>query len=142
MKENLKKLYNIFVDDLNNKFNRNTVDWDFDNSSKLLFKTKTSVRDYLLTYEATIKGAFNDEGVIEFMLNDWFYENYKDGNFPRIGERIKLISMDDPYAIEPGTTGIISSYPVTVFDEDQVDVKWDNGRGLSLIIGVDEFEKI
>jgi len=142
MKENLKNLYNIFVDDLNENFNRNTDNWDFDNASILLFKTKTSVRDYLLTYEATINAAFNDEDIIIDMLNDWFYENYKDGNFPRIGERIKLISMDDPYGIEPGTTGVIKSYPVTVFDEDQVDVKWDNGRGLAIIIGVDKFERI
>jgi hypothetical protein len=33
-------------------------------------------------------------------------------------------------------------YPQTVFDTDQVNVKWDNGRGLALIIDVDEFEKI
>jgi len=142
MKENLRNLYNTFVDDLNENFNRNTVNWDFDNASILLLKTKTSVRDYLLTYEATINAAFNDEDIIIDMLNDWFYENYKDGNFPRIGERIKLISMDDPYGIEPGTTGVIKSYPVTVFDEDQVDVKWDNGRGLAIIIGVDKFERI
>ena len=142
MKENLKNLYNTFVDDLNENFNRNTVNWDFDNASILLLKTKTSVRDYLLTYEATINAAFNDEDIIIDMLNDWFYENYKDGNFPRIGERIKLISMDDPYGIEPGTTGVISSYPQTVFDEDQVNVKWDNGRGLAIIIGVDKFERI
>jgi len=142
MKENLRNLYNTFVDDLNENFNRNTVNWDFDNASILLFKTKTSVRDYLLTYEATINAAFNDEDIIIDMLNDWFYENYKDGNFPRIGERIKLISMDDPYGIEPGTTGVIKSYPVTVFDEDQVNVKWDNGRGLAIIIGVDKFERI
>jgi hypothetical protein len=50
--------------------------------------------------------------------------------------------MDDPYGIKPGTTGTIISYPQTVFDTDQVNVKWDNGRGLALIIGVDEFEKI
>jgi len=142
MKENLRNLYNTFVDDLNENFNRNTVNWDFDNASILLFKTKTSVRDYLLTYEATINAAFNDEDIIIDMLNDWFYENYKDGNFPRIGERIKLISMDDPYGIEPGTTVVISSYPQTVFDEDQVNVKWDNGRGLAIIIGVDKFERI
>ena len=142
MKENLKNLYNTFVDDLNENFNRNTVNWDFDNASILLLKTKTTVRDYLLTYEATINAAFNDEDIIIDMLNDWFYENYKDGNFPRIGERIKLISMDDPYGIKPGTTGTIISYPQTVFDTDQVNVKWDNGRGLALIIDVDEFEKI
>ena len=143
MNENLNKYYNLIVDDLNKTFNRNTVNWNFDDASKLLLKTKTSVKDYLNDwYGSVIKNLFEDKDIVIDMLNDWFYENYKDGNFPRFGERIKLISMDDPYGIEPGTTGVINSYPVTVFNEDQVDVKWDNGRSLAIIIGIDKFERI
>jgi hypothetical protein len=51
------------------------------------------------------------------------------------GTRVELLGMDDPMAIEVGTRG-------TVLDADdagQLIMKWDNGRGLSLIPGVDQF---
>ena len=49
--------------------------------------------------------------------------------------------MYDVYPVEPGTLG-------TVIKESKVsgdtifEVKWDNGRGLNLIDGVDEYEII
>jgi hypothetical protein len=55
--------------------------------------------------------------------------------------RIKLIKMYDVYPVEPGTLG-------TVIKESKVqgdkihEVKWDDGRGLNLIDGVDEYEII
>jgi hypothetical protein len=48
---------------------------------------------------------------------------------------VELLGMDDPMAIEVGTRG-------TVLDADDVGqliMKWDNGRGLSLIPRVDQF---
>jgi hypothetical protein len=58
-----------------------------------------------------------------------------------IGKRIKLIKMYDLDPVEPGTLG-------TVIKENRVkgdkiiEVKWDNGRGLNLIEGIDEYEII
>jgi hypothetical protein len=58
-----------------------------------------------------------------------------------IGKRIKLIKMYDVYPIESGTLG-------TVIKESKVqgdkilEVKWDNGRGLNVIEGIDEYEII
>ena len=49
--------------------------------------------------------------------------------------------MDDPDPVEPGTLG-------TVIKENRVkgdkiiEVKWDNGRGLNLIEGIDKYEII
>ena len=52
------------------------------------------------------------------------------------GTRIRLNSMDDPYApIPPGTEGVVQ----TVDDAGQLIMKWDNGRGISLIPGEDSF---
>lgn len=52
------------------------------------------------------------------------------------GTRIRLISMDDPYApIIPGTEGEVDY----VDDAGQLHMKWDNGRSLALIVGVDSF---
>lgn len=59
-----------------------------------------------------------------------------------IGKRIRMIQMsDDPRIspIEPGTEGeiIMVSYHV---DGDVINVKWDNGRNLGVIVGEDEYE--
>lgn len=53
-----------------------------------------------------------------------------------IGKRIKLITMfDDPYPIESGTMGTISHV-----GGDVMNVTWDNGRNLGVVIGVDKYE--
>ncbi len=137
-----QKYYNFILDDINKTFNNKNNEIGT-NASTLLNLTKTKIKDYLEDlYGKKLEYLLDDEEIIIDILNDWFYGNYRDGNFPRVGERIVLVSMDDPYGVKPGTTGTIISYPQTVFDTDQVNVKWDNGRGLALIIDVDEFEKI
>jgi hypothetical protein len=53
-----------------------------------------------------------------------------------IGKRIKLITMfDDPHPIESGTMGTISH-----IGGDVMNVTWDNGRSLGVVIGVDKYE--
>ena len=55
------------------------------------------------------------------------------------GTRIRLNSMDDPYApILPGTEGEVDF----VDDEGQIFMKWDNGRTLPLVPGEDSFRAI
>lgn len=55
------------------------------------------------------------------------------------GTMVRLIEMpDDPYPIEPGTFGRVEM----VDDIGDIIVKWENGRGLNLIPGVDRFEKV
>jgi len=53
-----------------------------------------------------------------------------------IGKRIKLIQMnDDPNPIESGTMGTI-----THVGWDVINVDWDNGRKLGVVMGVDRYE--
>ena len=55
------------------------------------------------------------------------------------GTRIVLISMDDPYTkLCNGDLGTVDG----VDDAGQIMMKWDNGRSLSLIPGVDCFRKV
>lgn len=55
------------------------------------------------------------------------------------GMRVRLVSMtDDPNPITPGTEGIIKF----VDDLGVIHVKWDNGRTLGLIPGIDHYELI
>ena len=51
-------------------------------------------------------------------------------------KRIKMIFMDDDQAIEPGAMGTVTK----VDGAGQIQVKWDNGRTLSVIPEVDKFE--
>ena len=56
-----------------------------------------------------------------------------------LGTRLELVQMNgDPKPVPPGTRG-------TVVDVDgigQLVMKWDNGRTLSLVPGVDQFCKL
>ena len=54
------------------------------------------------------------------------------------GTKIRLLSMDDPQPIVKDAIGIVNF----VDDDGQIHMKWDNGRTLALIYGVDKFEKV
>jgi hypothetical protein len=55
------------------------------------------------------------------------------------GTLIRLNRMDDPYApVPPGTIGEVQM----VDDGGNIHMKWQNGRTLSLIEGVDDFQVI
>lgn len=54
------------------------------------------------------------------------------------GTRVRLISMEDSQAVPSGTKGTVDF----VDDIGSIFVNWDNGSGLALIYGVDEFEII
>ena len=55
------------------------------------------------------------------------------------GTRIYLENMNDPYApVPPGTRGTVDF----VDDAGQIHMKWDNGRGLGLVPGEDEFRRL
>lgn len=55
--------------------------------------------------------------------------------FP-VGTRVRLIQMDDSQAVPSGTLGTVDH----IDDDGQLHMKWDNGRTLALIYGVDQFE--
>ncbi len=57
--------------------------------------------------------------------------------FP-VGTRVRLIQMDDSQAVPSGTLGTVDH----IDDDGQLHMKWDNGRTLALIYGVDQFETI
>ena len=54
------------------------------------------------------------------------------------GTRIKLVEMDDVQAPPARILGTVQF----VDDAGNIIMRWDNGSGLSLIEGVDRFEKV
>lgn len=65
----------------------------------------------------------------------------KDNNpynyFP--GDRILLVHMEgDPFPVPDGTRGTVQH----IDDMNQIHVRWDNGSGLAVIPGVDEFRHL
>ena len=69
--------------------------------------------------------------------NRWAYRReYAERNYPP-GTRIRLIEIpNDPNPVSVGTCGTV----LAVDDAGQLLMQWDNGRSLSLIPGVDNFE--
>ena len=64
----------------------------------------------------------------------------------KIGDRIKLISTDNPYTrLKPGDSGVV--WDITTFEfsneeTKQIWIRWDDGGSLALIEGKDEWEVI
>lgn len=54
-----------------------------------------------------------------------------------IGKRIRLISMDDIEPIEPDSMGTITHIGGGV-----INVNWDNGRGIGVVEGYDQYQII
>ncbi len=55
------------------------------------------------------------------------------------GTEVELIAMpEDPHPVPPGTRGKV----IMVDDAGQLVMKWNNGSSLSLIPGVDSFQKV
>ena len=69
--------------------------------------------------------------------SSWAYRlEYARRSYPP-GTRIRLLEMsDDPNPVPAGSCGTV----LAVDDAGQLLMQWDNGRSLSLIPGVDNFE--
>ena len=58
-----------------------------------------------------------------------------------VGKRIKLLSMpNDPDPIPIGSEGLVEMVGSEFDNTTQIVVKWDNGRSLILLGGLDEFQ--
>jgi hypothetical protein len=59
------------------------------------------------------------------------------------GDRIEMILMEnDPRPIEPGTKGTVLTIHPIGNNESQMQVKWDNGRSLMVLLPHDKVKKI
>ena len=70
------------------------------------------------------------------MLKDYQIQRIKE-MYPK-GTEIELISMEDSQTVPSGTHGIVDF----VDDNGTIQMTWDNGSSLGLIVGVDKFKVV
>lgn len=146
---NRDRLFSQLFNDLNEIFNQHSVfeldsslsDDEFEHYENVLRISYYLVREYIVnTY-----GFGKNDPMTNKLCREWIRKHYKDGNMPMIGDVIEMINMpDDPRPIPPGSKGVVVGYTSVggPFNEDHMDVDWENGRKLSLIVDVDEFKVV
>lgn len=70
-------------------------------------------------------------------MSDSFFKRVTEPQALPNGTRVRLISMNDPDPIEPGTEGTVEGG-----NGAQLWVRWDNGRSLQLLVAEDRYEVI
>ena len=94
------------------------------------------------TYELDM---VKDREIIMPILTQWIRNMYY-SEYPLPGDTIEMLGMyDEDYPIEPGTRGVIESIKSLKFGgawEEHVEVNWENGRTLKVILPFDKIKKI
>jgi|TARA_R110000796_G_scaffold82669_1_gene181174 hypothetical protein len=146
---NIERLYNQLSEDLNEVFTKRTVfsmdnslsDDEFDYYENVLRISYYLIREYIVnTY-----GYEQHDPITNKLCREWIRKHYRDGDMPMIGDVIEMVDMpNDPNPITPGTKGVVKGYTTVggPFHEDHMDVDWENGRGLSVIVGEDEIKVV
>ncbi len=143
------KLFNQLFNDLNDIFNHSTLS-NYDNTyNELDFERYERIRSFsyyfVREYIVNTYGFGKNDPITNKLCREWMRKNYRGGNMAMVGDIIEMVNMpDDPRPIPPGTKGMVVAYTSigAPFNEDHMDVDWENGRGLSLIVGVDEFKVV
>ena len=102
----------------------------FDGTTVKVKDTRKQDRGVIYELEFYDREQNMEETMMDRKMVNFIKEQYPPGT------RIRLNSMEDPYApILPGTEGEVDF----VDDAGQLHMKWDNGRSLALIPGEDSF---
>jgi hypothetical protein len=126
---------------LNKDYNENTLPkYDFNSFSSIMSIANKYISEDLINRY----GIEQNSKEFYDLLKYWCRQNYGNGKYAIPGDTIRLIKMvDDPNPINPNTIGVIREIvPISMFNEDHLDVDWENGRKLKLIVGIDQFERI
>ena len=133
-----------FVDKVVSRLNQRFNKEKWPKKEMDLFESVLSLVQNYITDEIEKYGIEEYSDLYYKIVRRWIRDNYGNGKLALPGDRIRLIKMtNDPEPIEPSTTGTVKKVgTVYMFGEDHLDVQWDNGRSLSLLVGTDEFEVI
>jgi len=154
--------YTKILNDLLKNFNKNTIGvhslrydgWvsqpekyvaeDFDLYTKTVEFATIVVGEYLEKTYGLISPQEDD--LRNSLLTDWIGATYKDGNGVLPGDTIEMVEMfDDPNGIESGTIGVVKDVASFEFGgnwEEHIEVNWENGRTLKVMLPYDKIKKI
>ena len=133
-----------FVDKVVSRLNQRFNKEKWTKKEMDLFESVLSLVQNYVTDEIEKYGIEEYSDLYYKIVRRWIRDNYGNGKLALPGDRIKLITMkNDPNPIPPNSTGTVTGInTVYLFGEDHLNVEWDNGRTLSLLVGTDEFEVI
>ena len=66
----------------------------------------------------------------------WIEDNTNKDPIAKVGMRIRMLSMEDEFPVDEGMEGTI----YTIDDLGTLHVKWDDGRNIGIIPGIDEYQ--
>ena len=67
---------------------------------------------------------------------NWVEDNTNKDPIAKVGMRIRMLSMEDEFPVDEGMEGTIH----TIDDLGTLHVKWDDGRNIGIIPGIDEYQ--
>ena len=159
LKEEIQKptIQDVILKDVMNTFTKESLKdkpdtmWDGGDLDDILkqYERVVNLSNNLLiphienTYELDM---VEDREIIIPILTQWIRNMYY-SEYPLPGDTIEMIEMegDDPHPILPGTKGIVDDIKSHRFDggyEEHVDVSWENGRTLNLLLPHDKIKII
>ena len=144
-----RSLKDVIFDDLVNTFNEEVLiyDWgpDYSNSIKAI---KNIINNAAIPHIENVYSLdyFENEDLIKPILDKFVRYLYND-NYPMVGDTIEMVGMEgeDPNPIQPGTKGVVTKIDSNVFSgvgEEHLEVKWENGRSLKVLLPHDKIKII
>ena len=143
-----RSLNDVIFDDLVNTFNEEVLIYDWGDEYSTSIKTiKNIINNAVIPHIENIYGLDWDvESEFILPILDKFARYLYNDAYPMIGDTIEMINMEDEVnAIPKGTKGVVNNISSHVFSgehEEHLEVKWENGRSLKVLLPHDEIRVI
>jgi hypothetical protein len=150
LKEETKKrtISNVIFDDLINTFTEEQLIYDWGDEYSNTFKAvKNIINNAAIPHIEDVYGLdWDDESEFIIPILDKFARYLYNDDYPMLGDTIEMINMEDEVnAIPKGTKGVVFNIDSHVFSgepEEHLDVKWENGRTLKVLLPHDKIRVI
>lgn len=144
-----RSLSDVIFDDLVNTFNEEVLIYDWgDEYSNMIKSIKNIINNAAIPHIENVYSLeyFENEDLIKPILDKFVRYLYND-DYPMVGDTIEMIEMkgEDPNPIPTGTKGVVTKIDSQVFSgipEEHLEVKWENGRSLKVLLPHDKIKII
>lgn len=143
-----RSLTDVIFDDLVNTFNEEVLIYDWgDEYSNSIKAVKNIINNAAIPHIENVYSLdyFDNEDLIKPILDKFVRYLYND-DYPMIGDTIEMVNMEDEVnAIPKGTKGVVIKISSHVFSgepEEHLEVKWENGRSLKVLLPHDKIKII